>query len=305
MKQFICIVALMLGMHTSAMGCDMCSCSSAGQYLGILPGHYRHFAGLQYLYTGFSTSQPSISDPEVSVHAHEFINTMQAWGKYSIGSRVQLFAFVPYHNKAGRNEGTPFSTSGVGDVSALANYVLLNHRQKGKYTHTLIAGGGIKAPTGRYIGISELDRRGLPNVQAGTGSWDGVVNANYTVWRNKTGLNAEAAYTLTTANADQYKYGNKLSTAITAFYTVSKGKWTMLPQVGMRYEYALHDYDNYSRRWLNKVSGGQLMFATAGIQAYYNRLGARATYSLPVMQNFSSGFTTSMHRAEAGIFFLF
>ena len=305
MKRLLGIAPLLLVCGSMATACDICGCSSGGQYLGILPLHYRAFAGIQYQYSSFTINSRSISGTEAS-HSFEVAQTVTAWGKYQVSKHVQLFGFVPWHSKAGSYDNATFSNSGIGDVTLLANINLVGEGKKtGKWAHQLIAGGGLKAPTGQYKGINELDRAGLPNVQAGTGSWDFVTNFNYTGWRDKLGLNVDAAYSVTTANSDGYKYGNKLNSSVLMFYKIPKKQLVLLPQCGLRYEYALHDYDNYSKKWLNTNSGGDVLYVAAGIQGYLKQYGAKIIVNMPAYQQFQGGNMKTATRLETGVFYLF
>ena len=305
MRSIILITALIAGISYNAYSCELCGCSASSQYLGILPEFYKQFIGVQYQYTGFTAKQPSLMNPSDYERAYEFNNTYQVWGRYYIGNKVQLFGFLPYHMNSGSDAGTAIKTNGIGDASILANVVLLKDDTNANWNKTLLAGGGIKLPTGKYTGVTTLDEQGLPNVQAGTGSWDFIVNANYTMRYQKTGINLDASYTMTTTNQVDYKYGNRLSSGLLGFYWWQKGQITLLPQAGIRYEYTLHDYDNYGHKWLNENSGGNIVFATAGVQAYYKRYGAKVMYSIPVAQHYAAGDVTVQPKLETSLFFLF
>lgn len=306
MKRFLFTVIMLAGITYNARPCELCGCSASNQYLGILPQFYNQFIGVQYQYTSFTARQRSLMDPSDYERAYEFNNTYQLWGRYYIGKRVQLFGFVPYHMNSGSDMGMPIKTNGIGDVSILANAVILKDDSSCKTWHqTLLAGGGVKMPTGKYTGITTLDQQGLPNVQAGTGSWDFIVNANYTVRYQKTGINADVAYTMTTANKVDYKYGNRLNTGLLAFYWWQQKDLSLLPQAGIRYEYSLHDYDNYSNKWLNGNSGGNIIFGTVGLQSFYKRYGAKVMYNIPLEQHYAANNVTVKPRLETSILFLF
>jgi hypothetical protein len=182
---------------------------------------------------------------------------------------------------------TNISDKGIGDISVLVDRVWIR-TEKNSWKHLFLAGAGIKAPTGSNIGVTDLDRQGLPNMQAGTGSWDFMVNSNYTLSHHNSGLNVDAAYTFTTANKYNYKYGNRLNIGLLAFHSFKKNKFTILPLAGMRYEYTLHDYDNYSEKWLNDQSGGYICYTTAEVQAYYQKLGLRIACQLPIAQYYGA-----------------
>lgn len=306
MKQIICCL-LLLCTTLCVRACDVCGGSGSSQNLGILPQFKKHFIGLQYQYRSFSSVYPALSEQKPAAYSEEHYNTAQLWGRYVVSKRLQLFAFVPYQYNRRLKDGTNTDMNGISDISVLANAVVFKTEDssESEWKHVLLAGGGIKLPTGSYKGITALDRLGLPNMQPGSGAWDVIVNLNYTLRYDNTGINADAVYTITTANGDDYKYGNRLGTAVSGFYWLQAGRVSIMPQVGFRYEYVLHDYDNYSRKWLNEQTGGSLSWATAGTQAYYGKMGFQLSYGIPVAQHYGAGNITAKHRADAGLFFLF
>lgn len=305
MKHFIWLLYGVACMAVRAGACDVCGSGGGSQALGLLPDMRRHFISIQYQNSGYESSHPPLFAGKPNEESRDHYNTMQVWGKYAAGKRLQLFAFVPFKYNIQYTDTVKYTSNGVGDVIALANILAVNTQTEKRWRHQILAGGGIKLPTGKYVGITEMDRLGLPNMQPGTGSWDMMVNGNYTVRAQSMGLNMDAVYTFTTPNKNAYKYGNRLNAGAMWFYQVKAGKMTLLPQAGIRYEYSLQDYDNYSRKWLNEQSGGYMCFATAGVQGYMGRIGARVTYQLPVSQHYSAGYVTATSRVDAGVFFLF
>lgn len=305
MKHILCWLLVLYG--TAATACDVCGASGSSQGLGILPQFYRHFAGVQYQYRSFSSTHPGLTEQSAREHTQEQYNTVQLWGRANVGKRLQLFAFVPFMSNTRHFEERNATSNyhGLGDVSALANVAIIKTADSNRVRHMLLAGAGIKAPTGKRYSQNAQTDDGILNIQPGTGSWDALLNANYTLRYALWGLNAEASYTLTTANKEDYKYGNRLGTSLQAFYWLRAGSFTILPQAGLRYEYTLHDYDNYTRKWLNEQTGGNMLFATAGAQVYYKQLGLQFSYFIPVHQYYAAGYVTAGQRIDAGIFFLF
>jgi hypothetical protein len=269
-----------------------------------LPEPRLHFAGFQYQYNSFKAKHPSLFAGKPDEESRTRYNTLQLWGRYALSNRVQFYGFVPWRYNVQHADTNVHHASGIGDVSVMAGVVLVN-RSGHTTQHQLLAAGGTKLPTGHYMGIAEADRQGLPNLQPGTGSFDFLLNANYTLRYRLFGINADASYTLTTANREAYKYGNRLSTGIMLFRTFTKGNADIIPQLGTRYEYTLHDYDNYPRRWLNEQTGGYMAFASAGVQAYYKKTGLRLTGNLPIAQHYSKGYVQSKQRLDISVFYLF
>jgi len=297
---------LLLCLQLCAHACTVCGCSASNQYLGILPQYHKHFIGLQYQYRGFNSHHLPDGTNEPSATSEEHYSTIQAWGRFNAGKKVQLFAFVPYVYNLKNEEDVRSAISGVGDITLLANYRLIQRDAAGSaWKHSLQAGGGIKLPTGACDVQSVRYEDGLPNMQPGTNSWDFIVNANYTVRKKVIGANADVSYTITTPNSVQYKYGNRLSAGVLGFYWYEKNKLTLLPQAGLRLDVSGTDYDQYRYRIKNDMSGGEQLYVSAGIQGYYGRTGLQLIYHHPLMQHYASGLVKTAFKAEAGIYFLF
>lgn len=236
----------------------------------------------------------------------DYYHTMQLWGRYSPYRNIQLFAFVPYVYNERIENGNFSGNTGLGDVTILANYRLLGANCTGKeWQHNLLAGGGVKLPTGKYDRNDIKYNEGLPNTQPGTASFDFILNANYTLQRNSTGINADIAYVITTPNKDQYKFGNRLSAGLLAFRSFGKSQLKLIPQAGCRYERNETDYSNYYYAVKNTYSGGDIFFASAGLQAFRSNVGAQAMFHLPLSQNYSNNMVTNRYKTELGIYLLF
>lgn len=271
--------------------------------MGLLPQTDNNFIGIQYLFRSLSTDHPEEGGDPATI-LNEKYQTYQVWGRYSINNKVQLFAFLPYIVNVRDDNGEKSTISGVGDVSILANVKLLN-RTNGNWKQTLLAGGGLKMPTGKYDRDAIATEEGLPNMQPGTHSWDIVTNANYTAQYKAIGAHIDASYVITTANSDGYKFGNRANIGASAFYRLAKNEFVILPHAGMRYEQAATDYADYSEKIKDDTTGGYQTFVTAGVQAYYHSIGMQVQLSLPVTQHYASGLVSTWYKAEAGIMFLF
>lgn len=298
------ILLLVLSPIHAVRACDVCGSSISSQSLGLLPQFSKHFVGVQHLYASSQSSHPSLFESKPNEESSQIYRYVQVWGRFQINQRFQLFAFVPYVHNSNSELGQSINSSGIGDASVMINYSFPLAAKANK-KRMLLAGIGVKTPTGKFSNSSNVQSNGLPNTQTGTGSWDMMSNINYTQKGEKWGYNIDASYTLTTANKWQYKFGNRLNTAVMAFYWLEYKQLKIVPQTGIRIEYALHDYDNYGKKWLNEKTGGLLTFATFGTQILYKNLGAKVVISVPVYQQYASGYVRSYNRFEGGIFILF
>ena len=306
MKTIISSLLLLWATCITANACTVCGCTATNQYLGILPQSTDNFVGIQYQYRYFNSTHDELDAAGKKIASTEYYNTVQLWGKYNIGSRVQLFAFVPYVFNEVHEESITTRTKGMGDASVLANVRLLGNECNGKkWQHALQAGAGVKLPTGAYDNNILNSGDLLPNMLPGTNSWDFIANANYTLKHGKGGVNVDASYTATTANKLGYKYGNRLSTGILGFYSWQKGQVSLLPQAGLRMDVAGTDYENYSTKLMNDMSGGEQLYFSVGVQAYYRRFGLQLMGHKPVVQHYAGGMVSNKIKTEAGLYFLF
>lgn len=296
---------LLLGTAGYSRACTTCGCSASNQYLGILPQNHRHFIGLQYQYRSFESEHPAHAEGEAASFSKEYYSTFQVWGRFNATRRLQLFAFVPYVSNLQKSGASPHTFSGLGDMTVLANYSIIDNSASGLWKHKLQAGGGLKLPTGAYDRDLVQSYEVLPNMQPGTNSWDFVLNTNYMLRKEQAGINLDASYTIVTPNSFQYKYGNRFAGGLMAFYWYEKSRLTLLPQAGLRLDVAGSDYDHYAYRRKSDMSGGHQLYASAGLQVFYKRMGLQLNYHQPLAQHYAGGLVKALARADAGVYFLF
>lgn len=305
MKYFITLCALLFGTMQSTQACSICGCSASNQYLGILPQFSKQFIGVQYQYRSFESEHLGHSENGNSQFSSEYYNTIQLWGRYNLSRHIQLFAFVPYIKNIKIENGDRMEIDGIGDISLLANYQILTPNDSASWKHSLQAGGGIKIPTGHFDKATLVDTEGLPNMQTGTNSWDYLMNINYTLKQGNIGLNLDASYTLTQPNSLDYKFGNRISAGLLGFYWIETPNVIIIPQLGIRYDHAGEDYENFYKGWLTDMNGGHQTYLSSGIQFYKGSIGAQISGHIPIDQHYADGLVNSKFRGEAGVFLLF
>jgi hypothetical protein len=305
MRTTLLITFFLLSFTYASLACSTCGCSAANQSIGLLSQIQNNFVGFQYQLRGFSTIHPDDGGTDLPGISHEYYQTFQVAGKYSLGDRVQFFAFVPYIINLRKQQNVSLlSMSGIGDITLLSNVYVIK-RANCTWKHDLLFGGGMKLPTGIYDGQSTASEEGLPNMQPGTHSWDIIINGSYTVAHKAIGLNIDANYTITTANSDAYRYGNRFSANSFLFYKIKKRELTILPQLGASYDRMQKDYSNYSEKEIDQDSGSWQLYVSIGVQALYKHYGVQMKYQQPVSQHYNSGLVTNWNKTEAGIFLLF
>lgn len=309
----LALVALLIAASLYAHSCDVCGCSAQGLSQGLLPGVSSHFVGLRYHYRGFRSEHPPLfADPGVPQWSEDHFSTAEIWGRWAFLPRFELFAFVPlnYYSinrfEAGTATGRDIQ-SGLGDVSVLLNSVVMRTRDPlNVVQHKLLAGIGVKAPTGRFGRTDAELGIVIPNMQMGTGSWDFSAVLNYRISAKSWGLNAGGSYRRNAPNVVRYQFGDVTAFNLDFFrlLKLNNDKVVFIPQVSANWQHFAKDYRNKSRSEINEYSGGNFLFASAGIDVYVGAIGFSSKIEIPVYQNFAQGYVKSQIRYSAGITWL-
>jgi hypothetical protein len=316
MKRIAGIVLFLLTAYSS-FSCDYCNC-----YLGLNPHYKKNTIGIRYHYmnyTGTHESQDELSDMGLS--KSDFWETRmraELHGQWYATQKLKLIFSAPYvinmegtngepmeHSHSGTSEENHHGTEtihGIGDPLILANYQLFNTTGDSmQFSQRLFAGGGIKFPLGKWK--LEDDAEAHERVhQPGTGSWDFILNAEYLVKRNKTGINVQASYMLTTSNTQYYQFANRFNANLVCYYQVNLKKTSMYPSIGTYFEQAGKDSDHHMAV---DNSGGTILFAHAGVDFYFNKFSISTAFQLPALQQLNDPQPEMKYRCIAGITYAF
>ena len=236
--RILCTIFMVLMGGVSMYACDICGSNSGGGQLGILPNYQRHFVGVRYRFSSFY----SLHAGSDSKFASDTFQTAELFARFVAHPNVQIFVSAPFLSTQHWEGNLAQKVQGIGDVSLLATYLLLNTTDSLAHTckHALQVGGGVKLPTGAYQLVQ--NKHTLPvGIQPGSGSVDALANVLYTLRYRKVGLNIDANYRYTTTNPDLYKQGNRVSGTARIFYWRSVKNTTILPHVGISLENATAD----------------------------------------------------------------
>jgi hypothetical protein len=219
-----------------------------------------------------------------------------------IGKKVQLMAFIPYYvNKQVDDDGTTW-THGLGDITVMGQYLIFQH-SKSLGLHKMMnqqlwLGGGLKLPTGPFnTNVDSSTTVADVNAQIGTGSLDFLLNGMYTLNIKDYGINVTASYKINTINGDGYKYGNKFTSNLIAFYHLSVHHNTITPNIGIGYEkVGANTIETKSVQF----TGSTVTTGIMGVEYNFNRMAIGINGQLPFIQNFAEGqtklkFTGMMH----------
>lgn len=296
MKNLLALLMLWAVSIEHSTACDVCGCAGGSAYMGILPEFHRHFVGTRWYYRQFESTHRNGNNVSKT---QEVFNTFDLWGRFYPHKRIQLFAFVPYNLYfQHQSDGNTVRVNGLGDVSLIANFVLIPAKTGKLWTQTLLVGGGVKLPTGqRVAGIED-------NMQPTTGSTDAILNANYTLRRKTLGMNVEVNGRLNSVNARHYQFGNRLNVAARVFVWKQLSKTlTILPQAGVALEMAAKDkHYNVAQ----DQSGGNVLLTTLGTEVYLGKhLALNVNWQQPIVQNLTSGDIKAQSRLQTTLTVLF
>lgn len=302
-KNLPLIIALLFSYNSFA--CEICGCSINGYHYGILPQFKKSFIGIKYGYRSFQ-SQHLISETLhiLGNRSTEYYNSAELWGRFYVNKRLQLFAFVPFNHFRQHESGKSSTVKGMGDITLAASYLVYNTgaRTDKTFKQTLLAGGGLKIPTGKFDNNTQSQELN-PSINTGTGSVDYLANLIYNCRYGRAGLNLDANYRLNGANSKDFRFGNRFTSAARFFYWQDVGrKITLLPNSGILYEHAEKDHH---QKELQKFSGGDIHFFTAGLEIYSGMLNAGVTYNHPMSQHLSEGLVTMNNQLSVHLNILF
>ncbi|MBP6302068.1 MAG: hypothetical protein KBB37_00945 [Bacteroidia bacterium] len=283
--------------HLNLYACDVCGCSVNANYFGILPQFSRNFAGIRYMSSSYKMRHTPTLFPQTNSKYYESLNRFEVWGRYFFTRRIVGYASVPYQYNVRKEQDHTSSSKGLSDLSILGHFILINTGDSGRFTYrnTLMLGGGIKFPSGRFSNNKPA------SIQTGTGTWDYSVNMIYTLRYKKVGANADATFRINTSNGD-YSYGNRLISSLRFFYWGKAKATSFLLHAGCLSEYSARDRKYGIEQ---KFTGGNGYYISSGVDAYFRRISAGVSITLPIQEQLNSGFASTRSRSAVQVLYLF
>jgi hypothetical protein len=301
-KVFLLMLLLVIG--GASVACPICGCGVGNFYMGLLPNFKNKFIGLRYQYLHYHTQ--IAGDP--SQYGNDYYHSIELWGGWSIGKKLQLLAFIPYQVNVQKTDDGNKQLQGLADITLLANYKIFdkikitgNNRSN---EQQLWIGGGLKLPTGKYrIDTSDPETElGDVNSQLGTGSVDFLINTSYNIRINKFGINTTADYKINTTNSQDYSFGNRFNASSFGYYQIHGKGISISPNIGLMYQHAERNLLNNAKV---EETGGYLAMAATGAEFSVNNITIGANVQVPFSQNFAHGQTEAKTRGMLHVSFSF
>lgn len=306
-KILILLICLIAGIR-EAHACDICGCGVGSYYIGLLPDFKKKFIGMRYQY---KTLRSHLGPRGTTSYltTSETYQTVELWGGWNIGKRFRVLGFIPVNFNSRGNQGITMSRSGIGDIAVVGYYQLMDQQHTTGHGKLLVQslwiGGGVKAPTGKYEPAEHKENEDAPNnFQLGTASTDFTLNAMYDVRLMDFGVNTNVSYKINTSNKYDYRYGNKFTANLLAYYKIRVAeKITLAPNAGILYETA--EKDTEAKRYRVDVSGGYSLLATLGMEATMGAVSVGGNFQPAISQQLADNRIKAGNRAMVHVTYLF
>ncbi len=220
----------------------------------------------------------------------------------SFGERWQVTGVFSWVEQRFSTRNT-IKASGLGDLILLGQYRLLGGSEA---LQALYVGVGVKVPTGK----TDLEYDGLllnPDLQPGTGAWDGVFSLLYTksgLWHHNSNLQLSATYRITSeaqrfSNTQAYRFGPEILLQAGLSQKISLGNQQIIPIILLRYRHTRYDELNQSQAF---NTGGQWLNAGGGLQWQVSpNIGVQANALFPLFRQLEGTQLTSSWRLSLGL----
>jgi len=297
------IFVLTLGLSPLvSLSCDLCGCSANGNYLNVVPGGQKTYFGLGHYYRTFTSTHPVLFVGETPTSSSEVFRTTELFGRIQLHPKLQLFGFLPVHQNTITEHDGSYTNSGIGDIrfSLVTPLIRSNWEETPEWRFLVLSGIGVKLPTGKFNFKPEDMELLLPNLQLGSGSWDGLVFMNFSARKKQWITNLDASISYNGTNSNGYQFGTRTSSRIqSGFWLPSfKLKGAIVPQIGMQLDHASTDY-NKTRP--NTFSGGHQLYSFCSLQVYSGKWMLGARYFYAVDQDFAGGHVVNNFKGELSV----
>ncbi len=288
-KSFITLIAMTIAFTSNA--CDICGCGVGNFNPYMFPHLAQKFISVGYNYRAYQSN--AHDDLGNEMLNKEYYNSFSVAGQFTIAGKIELMGYLPFQSNSQKGPEGNKSLNKLGDAVFLANYRIIDHISSGnQLRQTLVAGAGIKLPTGSYQyeegSEKEVDN---PNFQAGTGSTDFLLNGSYSLRYKKFAMSTGLTYKMNTSNKVDYRFGNRILTVVQFKYVKDMGNISVIPNIGVIAEKMNEDE-------LDGVdvdhTGGHNVQATVGLDVNNRKIAAGLFYSKPVNQNLAMGHIQAM-----------
>lgn len=281
--------------------CDICGCGVGSFNPYMFPHLAQKFISVGYNYRYYrSNAHDDLGNEMLN---KEYYQSFSIAGQFTIARRIELMGYLPFQSNMQKGPEGNKSLNKLGDAILLANYRLVDHISTGsKLRQTVVAGGGIKLPTGSYQ-YEEGSEKGVdnPNFQSGTGSTDFLLNGSYSLRYKKIAMSTGVTYKMNASNKQDYRFGNRLLSVVQFKYVKDIRSISIIPNIGVVVEKMNADKESG-----NSVdhTGGHNVQATVGLDVNNRKIAAGIFYSKPIKQDLAMGHIQAMPGVNIHVSFI-
>ena len=298
-KSFIGLFVLVVAYTSNA--CDICGCGVGNFNPYMFPHLAQKFISVGYNYRYYrSNAHDDLGNEMLN---KEYYQSFSVAGQFTIARRIELMGYLPFQSNMQKGPEGNKSLNKLGDAIFLANYRLVDHiSSDNKLRQTVVAGGGIKLPTGSYQ-YEEGSEKGVdnPNFQAGTGSTDFLLNGSYSLRYKKFAMSTGITYKMNTSNKEDYRFGNRLLTVVQFKYVKDVRNISIIPNIGLIVEKMNEDKESGVSV---DHTGGHNIQATVGLDVNNRKIAAGIFYSKPIKQDLAMGHIQAMPGINVHVSFI-
>lgn len=274
---------LLLGMLLSCvqmLACDLCGGVGSNASIGIFASNRFHLVGWRQTYRLFDSYLYGIKHSSEAIWQSDFNFRTQ------LGKRIQVYGAIPIQVARQKTDFTKSFVSGFSDPNVLFTYSLIDKKDSLNVTHDFLnIGLGAKFPFGKVLSY----QNDLKNLAPGTGSFDGLILANYTHrFQNGWSFQGEASHALKGKDREGYQYGNSSQISSAVIYNRKIQGYRLITSVGLQ-------FDEYQASRLNGMqlmeqSNSGYIFAWKGsVNFLTNRYLFSAQIQSPIKQQLNEG----------------
>ncbi len=277
--------------------CDACGCAVNNNSIAVDGLLNKQYIGIKYFSQQYKVKENIfVKEPT----ENQYYQSIQLLGKIPLSKKIILHLVVPYNINT--KESSPREKiKGLGDITVLANYYLINNRINTKNSpHRLLANVGIKIPTGKFDGKNATGVN--PSFQLGSGSWDVLTSINYQYIKEAIAMQLGTDYIFKNENAKNYKFGNQWNGSITGYYFFMLGVVKVNPKMGVISE--IYQSNKQLGNEIPKTSG-EIFFGKAGLEINYYDLTFGIDISSPFYSNLANQEIKPISRFSAFVTFNF
>jgi hypothetical protein len=206
--------------------------------------------------------------------------------KYFVFKRLELNVFAPLIDNKSKTNDVFIHHTGFGDVSFNAGFHVITPKADKTIRHKLIAGAGIKLPTGNFYAHDRFSNRLPFEMQPGTGSLDGFGYLNYVLMTKKIGISLNLNYKVNGKNIYNEKLNNSHNEFASLFYKLSFKNILLYPSVQANYEFTKGLI--ISNQLQNGTNVNSLLLGP-GLDFYYKSFSVNTSWQFTAFEKIESG----------------